>query len=473
MEMLLILLYMFFIVPCLVSYFLMRRYKKKQDHTAKLPPGSLGWPYLGETFYSQDPDIFFASKQKRYGEIFKTHLLGYPCVMLASPEAARFVLVTQAHLFKPTYPRSKELLIGPSALFFHQGEYHTRLRKLVQGPLSLDAIRNLVPGIERIAVSALDSWADGRVIDTFHEMKRLSFDVGILTIFGHLDARYKEQLNDNYFIVDKGYNSFPTNIPGTAYSKAVKARKRLAKILGEILYERREKRLEAGDLLGHLMISKDDKGGLLTDDQIIDNIIGVLFAAQDTTASVLTWIVKYLHDNPKLLEAVKAEQLAIREANDGGKRPLTWAQTRNMPLTHKVVLESLRMASIISFTFREAVADVEYKGFLIPKGWKVMPLFRNIHHNHEYFRDPQKFDPSRFEVAPKPNTFVPFGNGVHSCPGNELAKLEMLVCIHHLVTKFRWEVVGPRDGIEYSPFPVPKLGLPARFWKESASQRKE
>ncbi|KAF2613868.1 hypothetical protein F2Q70_00010151 [Brassica cretica] len=63
-----------------------------------------------------------------------------------------------------------------------------------------------------------------------------------------------------------------------------------------------------------------------------------------------------------------------------------------------VILESLRMASIIPFTFREAVDDVEYKGYLIPKGWKVMPLFRNIHHNPKYFSNPEVFDPSRFEV---------------------------------------------------------------------------
>lgn len=109
----------------------------------------------------------------RYGEIFKTQILGYPCVMLTSPEAARFVLVTEADLFKPTYPRSKEILIGPNALFFHQGEYHTRLRKLVQGSLYPDAIRNLVPGIESIITTALDSWSDGRVINTFQEMKKV------------------------------------------------------------------------------------------------------------------------------------------------------------------------------------------------------------------------------------------------------------------------------------------------------------
>lgn len=433
----------------------------------------MGWPYIGETLelYSQNPNVFFATKQKRYGEIFKTHLLGCPCVMLASPEAARFVLVNQAHLFKPTYPKSKEQMIGPSALFFHQGDYHTRLRKLVQAPLSPDSIRGLVADIEAITISTLESWVGSGVINTFHEMKKFSFDVGILAIFGRLDVRYKQELKKNYCIVDKGYNSFPTIIPGTTYYNAILARKRLSKILSEIVRERKEKRLEEKDLLGCLMNSKDEKGEHLSDDQIADNIIGVLFAAQDTTASVLTWILKYLHDNPKLLEAVKAEQNEIHESNEGGNRPLTWTQTRRMKLTHKVILETLRMASIISFTFREAVADVEYKGYLIPKGWKVMPLFRNIHHNLEFFPDPHKFDPSRFEVAPKPNTFMPFGNGVHACPGNELAKLEMLVLVHHLVTKYRWEVVGFQSGIQYGPFPVPKDGLPARFWKESSRQR--
>nr|CDJ80019.1 ABA 8'-hydroxylase [Arachis hypogaea] len=434
----------------------------------KLPPGSMGWPYVGETLqlYSQDPNIFFASKQKRYGEIFKTHILGCPCVMLASPEGARLVLVTHAHLFKPTYPKSKEKLIGPSALFFHQGHYHTLIRKLVQNSLSPDTIRRLIPDIETEVVSSLESWVSaGDVVNAFQEMKKFSSNVGILSVFGNLEGNYRDQLKENYSIVEKGYNSFPTMIRGTSYSKALLARKRIREIISEIISKRKEQRLMEKDLLGHMLNYRDEKGKTLTDEQIADNVIGVLFAAQDTTASVLTWILKYLHDDQKLLEAIKAEQMAVYEATKQGKMPLTWGQTRNMPFTHRVILESLRMASIISFTFREAVVDVEYKGYLIPKGWKVMPLFRNIHHNPEFHPAPHNFDPSRFEMAPKPDTFMPFGNGVHSCPGNELAKLNMLILIHHLVTKFRWEVVENQNGVQYSPFPVPLHGLPTRFWR--------
>lgn len=85
----------------------------------------------------------------------------------------------------------------------------------------------------------------------------------------------------------------------------LKARKRLNQILSDIIDDRSEKRVVEKDLLGQFLSFGDEKGRILTKSEISDNIIGVLFAAQDTTASVLTWILKYLHDNPKLLEAVK------------------------------------------------------------------------------------------------------------------------------------------------------------------------
>ncbi|ONK60175.1 uncharacterized protein A4U43_C08F15190 [Asparagus officinalis] len=155
----------------------------------------------------------------------------------------------------------------------------------------------------------------------------------------------------------------------------------------------------------------------LDDDQITDNIIGVLFAARDTSASVLTWIVKFLSENHTILQAVTSCCLSL----------------------------------------------LHLSGYLIPKGWKALPLFRNIHHSEEYFHHPDKFDPSRFDVAPKPNTFLLFGSGTYSCPGNELAKLEMLVLLHHLTTKYRWTVSGPGREIQFSPFALPWDGLPVTF----------
>ncbi|KAG6389641.1 hypothetical protein SASPL_151113 [Salvia splendens] len=382
-----------------------------------LPPGTLGWPYIGETFqlYSQNPNTFFASKLKKYGSIFKTHILGCPCVMIASPEAAKQVLVTNAHLFKPTFPASKERMLGKQAIFFHQGDYHAKLRKLVLRAFLPEAIKSIVSEVDSIAVDSLQSW-DGKLITTFQEMKTYAFNVALLSILGKDEAQYREDLKRCYYILEKGYNSMPINLPGTLFHKAMKARKELSRILAKILAVRRETKQHHSDLLGSFM--EESEG--LTDEQIADNIIGVVFAARDTTASIMTWILKYLAENPSVLQAVTEEQEAIIKAK-------------------------------------------EESGYLIPKGWKVLPLFRNIHHNPENFPEPEKFDPSRFEVAPKPNTFMPFGNGVHSCPGNELAKLEILVLLHHLTTKYRYSMMAPQNGVQYGPFPLPQNGLPIKI----------
>ncbi|KAL6195533.1 hypothetical protein ACLB2K_031152 [Fragaria x ananassa] len=431
----------------------------------RLPPGSMGWPLFGETFelYTENPNSFFSVRQKRYGSIFKSHVLGCPCVMITSPEAAKMVLVTQAHLFKPTYPVGKERMIGPEAIFFHQGAYHSKLKKVVQASLLPSAIKGSVSEIEQIVLKLLPTWKKN-TINTLQEMKRYAFDVAMISVLGNKRDIEEEGIKHLYHCIEKGYNSMALDLPGTPFHKAMKARKLLNKTLRELIQKRRESGdVQSGGLLQELLRAKDQKLKLnLSDSQIADNIIGVIFAAHDTTASVLTWLLKYLHDNDDLLERVTREQEAIQRKMLIEKRGFTWDDTRRMPMTNQVIQETLRTASILSFTFREAVEDVEFEGYFIPRGWKVLPLFRSIHHCADFFPQPEKFDPSRFEVPPRPNTFMPFGNGVHSCPGSELAKLEMLILLHHLTTTYRWHLMIDDDGIEYGPFPVPKQGLPIK-----------
>ncbi|CAI8605280.1 unnamed protein product [Vicia faba] len=449
------------------SFSLLLQWWKHHRHKDKhLPPGSMGWPYFGETLklYTQNPNSFFSSRQKRYGDIFKTHILGCPCVMISSPEAARAVLVTQAHLFKPTYPPSKEKMIGPEALFFQQGAYHSMLKKMVQASFLPSTIKNSVPFVDQIVQNMVPSWTN-TTINTLEEMKKYAFEVAANSAFGEIKEMEMEEIRELYHCLEKGYNSHPLNLPGTFYWKAIKARKVLNEIIRKIIERRKESRNYGGGLLGILLRGGrgDQQQQQLTDSQVADNLIGVIFAAHDTTASVLTWVLKYLHDNLNLLETVTKEHERIRNKLVNENRGLSWEDTRQMPFSTRVIQETLRSASILSFTFREAVQDVELEGYTIPKGWKVLPLFRSIHHSPHFFPQPHKFDPSRFEVPPRPNTYMPFGSGVHSCPGSELAKLEVLVLLHHLTLKYRWEVVGDGDGIQYGPFPVPKNGLPLKI----------
>ncbi|XP_073042325.1 LOW QUALITY PROTEIN: abscisic acid 8'-hydroxylase 2-like [Primulina eburnea] len=434
----------------------------------RLPPGSMGWPYIGETLklYTQHPNTFFSARQKRYGDIFKSHILGCPCVMISSPDAAKTVLVSQAHLFKPTYPPSKMKMIGPDALFFHQGVYHSTLKKLVRASFSPGALARSVPEIEKIVLRFLPNWENNSTIQTLHEMKKYAFDVAMNSAFGEIEQQEIEEIKVLYQRLEKGYNSLPLDFPGTPYHKAMKARKELSGRLNKLIEKRREKSEKGGGLLGILLKAQEENG--LSDNQIADNIIGVIFAAHDTTASVLTWALKYLHDHPNILEDVRREQEGIRrKLQSEDNRGLTWDDTRQMSVTSMVIQETLRSASILSFTFREAVEDVEFQGFMIPKGWKVLPLFRSIHHSPDFFPQPHNFDPSRFQALVKPNTFMPFGSGRHSCPGSDLAKLEMLIILHHLTTTFRWKVIGAKDAVQYGPFPVPKGGLPIQVYRRN------
>lgn len=93
-----------------------------------------------------------------------------------------------------------------------------------------------------------------------------------------------------------------------------------------------------------------------------------------------------------------------------------------------------------------------------------MQTFWTVHTTHKnpkYFPDPEKFDPSRFEGSgPAPYTFVPFGGGPRMCPGKEYARLEILVFMHNLVTKIKWEKINPNEKISYIPSPIPMEGLP-------------
>ena len=99
--------------------------------------------------------------------------------MISSPEAAKFVLVTRADLFKPTFPASKERMLGKQAIFFHQGDYHAKLRKLVLRAFVPEAIKTIVSDIESIAKDSLQSW-EGRLVNTFQEMKTVRSHFSII-----------------------------------------------------------------------------------------------------------------------------------------------------------------------------------------------------------------------------------------------------------------------------------------------------
>ncbi|KAJ8421516.1 hypothetical protein Cgig2_020737 [Carnegiea gigantea] len=114
--------------------------------------------------------------------------------------------------------------------------------------------------------------------------------------------------------------------------------------------------------------------------------------------------------------------------------------------------------------FREALHEFMYAGFTIPKGWKLQWSAYTTHLNPEYFPNPEKFDPTRFEgKGPDPYTYVAFGGGTRLCPGRDYARLTILVYMHNMVKRFRWEKLLPNEQITVDLSPHPAEGLPIRL----------
>jgi cytochrome P450 len=135
-----------------------------------------------------------------------------------------------------------------------------------------------------------------------------------------------------------------------------------------------------------------------------------------------------------------------------------------MKYTWRVALETLRLVPPMFGDFRRALQDVEFDGYLIPKGWQVFWVASVTHMDPGIFPEPARFDPSRFENQSPPCSFVAFGGGPRMiCVGMEFARIETLVTMHYLVRRFRWKLCCKKDTYARDPMPLPLHGLPIQL----------
>lgn len=212
-----------------------------------------------------------------------------------------------------------------------------------------------------------------------------------------------------------------------------------------------------------------------SDEEIVDFILALLVAGYETTSTIMTLAVKFLTETPNALALLKEEHEEIR-LRKGEVKSLQWEDYKSMPFTQCVVNETLRIANIISGVFRRAMTDINIKGYTIPKGWKVFASLRAVHLDHEHFKDARTFDPWRWQSSEgptsSPNVFTPFGGGPRRCPGYELARVELSVFLHHLVTRFSW-VPAEADKLIFFPTTRMLKRYPINVQHRSLFEQKE
>ncbi|NP_001314268.1 cytochrome P450 90A1 [Gossypium hirsutum] len=421
-------------------------HRSSRHRRLRLPPGNLGLPLVGETlqliaaYKTENPEPFIDERVRRYGSIFTTHVFGEPTVFSAEPETNRFILQNEGKLFECSYPGSISNLLGKHSLLLMKGSLHKKMHSLTMSFANSSIIKDhLLVDIDRLIRLNLDSWTD-RVF-LMEEAKKITFELTVKQLMSYDPGEWSESLRKEYLLVIEGFFTVPLPLFSTTYRRAIKARTKVAEALSLIVRERRkeyERGAKKNDMLAALLAG-DDK---FSDEQIVDFLVALLVAGYETTSTIMTLAVKFLTETPLALAQLKEEHEGIR-AKKSESEALQWSDYKSMPFTQCVVNETLRVANIVSGVFRRAMTDINIKGYTIPKGWRVFASFRAVHLDHNQFKDARTFNPWRWQsksgISCPGNVFTPFGGGPRLCPGYELARVELSVFLHHLVTRFSWE----------------------------------
>nr|ATG29940.1 CYP725A13 [Taxus chinensis] len=450
------------------------RYKHRS--LLKLPPGNLGFPLIGETipFASQAPEKFFSEREKRFGPVFVTSLIGHPTVVLCGPSGNRFLLSNEDKLVQMSLPNSTMRLLGQDSLLGKRGNEHRIVRTALARCLGPQALQNYIPKMSSEIQNHINKkWKGKDEVKVLPLMKGLVFSIATSLFFGINDEHQQERLRKLVETVGVGTMGVPLALPGTAFRKAREARSKLDEIIFSVMKTRRSDLLSGTassdqDLLSVLLTFKDERGKPFPDNEILDNVSNILHASYDTTISTLTLVFKLMASNPECYEKVVQEQLGILGNKKDGEE-ISWMDLKSMKYTWQVVQETLRMYPPAFGNFRKAITDIDYDGYTIPKGWRILCSSHTTHGKAEYFDEPEKFRPSRFEEEGKnvtPYTFLPFGAGLRICPGWQFSKTEILLFIHYFIKTFSSYIpVDPDEKISGDPLPpLPSKGFSIKLF---------
>ncbi|KAK9064186.1 hypothetical protein SSX86_015566 [Deinandra increscens subsp. villosa] len=461
----------------LVPTFFLSKQKKYSGHLAgQLPPGSLGLPVIGQSIgflkaLSADKvDKWYQERITKYGPVWKASLFGCPTVVLNGPNANKFIYTCDGSLLANSQPPSISRILGSNNIIELSGNDHKRVRTALVSFLKLEVLKQYVAKVDdEVQHNLLTHWHGTKEVQVQSLMKVLTFNIICSLLFGIERGPKREKMLPLFQDLIEGLLSIPINLPFTKFGRGIIAREKLVPMISQLIREKREALEEQNqqhnshkDLITSLLsIHDNDSSTMMSEEEIIDNILALMVAGYDTTSVLLTFLVKLLANDKSIYSTIVREQQEIA-SKKAYEEALTWEDLTKMKYTWKVATEVMRINPPVTLSFRRAKQDIEYGGFIIPKGWQVMLSAPMTHMDDSIFQNPTMFDPTRFEKhapPPPPFSYVAFGGGPRMCPGTELAKMETLVMMHRLVTRFNWELLKKDESFKRVPMPEFEQGL--------------
>lgn len=349
-----------------------------------------------------------------------------------TPAAHRDILVNQPDAFHRD-PRSGRLfrfLMGES-VFTAEGDAWKRRRRLVQPAFHATRVNAYAETMAQYAAEMVDSWRDGTSIDLERAMTDVTMRIIAGTMFGvDLKSTVDEigQLMQTILRVsEQRLNELiprPDWWPSAEYRRQREALHDLQRILADIIARRRAANEDRGDLLSMLLLSRDEDGDLLSDEEALAESITLFVAGHETTAVTLMWAFKLLSEHPHVAAQLHDELDRVL----AGRTP-TLADLPNLPMTELVMKETLRLYPAAYSFGRSSVRPVTVEGYSLPAKRMVMLSPYILQRNPALFDAPDAFRPERFaeDAAQEIGryAFLPFGAGPRVCLGNSFAMLEI------------------------------------------------
>ncbi|MEB3334285.1 MAG: cytochrome P450 [Cyanobacteriota bacterium] len=399
---------------------------------------------LEQLAFLRDPD--YAQRHfTRLGEVFETVITGQPVVFVRGAGPVE-ELMAQASSLEGWWPASVSRLLGPYSLSNRNGEAHLARRRAVGRLFSAQALKGYAPGIAAICDRLVDDLVTAPPpVALARRMRPFAFQVIAEEVLG-LHPEGQTELFEDFERWASGLFSLPIAYPTGRLARALAARRRLIqRILG----------LLPG--LTTLQGACDEAGLPLDDADLADQLLLLLFAGYETTASSLTVVVMLLLRHPATLAWLLEELDTVPWPPEGP--PME--QLERLPRMNAVIKEVMRLAPPVGGVFRRAIAPVRVGGYTIAPG-RVIQV--NITATHRRGWDPgegEAFRPERHLEPPPPNSIsVPFGLAPRVCLGKPLAELEMRLLLTRLLQGARLSLVSEQDlSLMVSPTPQPRGGL--------------
>jgi retinoid hydroxylase len=416
---------------------------------ADMMPGSFGLPFIGHTIEVLIKlELFYWQQYQQYGNIFKISLpeaIGFgKCACLIGPEANQLVLKDGADkLSSRLGNRSLEPIVSKDLVLLQDGAEHRASRKLILPMFHHQAIASYFDTIQAVVTETVANWGKQGTISLETEMRKLTLAIAVRTFLGSEKTEEIDRVSQWYVTLVNSLNGMVKwDNPVTFYGRGQAARRKIADYIRQIIKDR----IELGDLekskdvIGFLMSIVDEDGNKFTETQIINQAIGFLFAAHETTSSLMNWLMFELGNRPEWRQKLRDELQQV-----AGNEPLKLQQLRQLPQLSNVLKEGERLYPPAHALSRAVVEDIEYAGYTIPAGWYIVIFPSMTHRMPEIYKEPDSFDPDRFappreEDKKYPYSLIGFGGGAHSCIGMDFANMEMKIILSTLLQKYDWTV---------------------------------